>query len=64
VAVNAVFNRETRDGLSAGEQEYLHSTFKYTGGGLALTALAARAMFSRGLPLRLMAANPCESPSF
>ncbi|KAH6916629.1 bax inhibitor family protein [Coprinopsis sp. MPI-PUGE-AT-0042] len=58
VAVNAVFNRDTREGLSAGEQEYLHSTFKYTGGGLALTALAARAMFSRGLPLRLMAANP------
>jgi len=34
----------------------------YTGGGLAVTALAARSMFRAGLPLRLMAANPCESP--
>ena len=34
----------------------------YTGGGLAVTALAARSMFKAGLPFRLMAANPCESP--
>lgn len=58
ILVNATLNRETREGLSAGEQEYLHSTFKYTGAGLALTAVAARAMFTRGLPLRLMTANP------
>ena len=32
----------------------------YTGGGLAVTALAARSMFRAGLPLRLMTANPCE----
>jgi hypothetical protein len=32
----------------------------YTGGGLAVTALAARSMFKAGLPFRLMAANPCE----
>ena len=34
----------------------------YTGGGLAVTALAARSMFKAGLPLRMMAANPCELP--
>jgi hypothetical protein len=34
----------------------------YTGGGLAVTALAARSMFRAGLPFRLMAANPCEFP--
>jgi hypothetical protein len=34
----------------------------YTGGGLAVTALAARGMFRAGLPFRLMAANPCEFP--
>ncbi|KAI0031263.1 inhibitor of apoptosis-promoting Bax1-domain-containing protein [Vararia minispora EC-137] len=53
-----LLNRETREGLSPGEQSYLNSTFKYTGGGLVLTAIAARTMFRAGLPFRLMAANP------
>lgn len=60
VAIEAVLNRETRDGLSLAEQTHLHESFKYTGGGLALTALAARTMFKNGVAYRIMAANPCE----
>lgn len=63
LAVDALLNRETRDGLSPHEQSYLHSSFKYTGAGLALTAVCARSMFRLGLPYRLMQANPCESAS-
>lgn len=51
-------NRETRDGLSPGEMSYLNESFQYTGGGLAITALAARAMFRNGFTFRIMAANP------
>ena len=53
-------NRETRDSLSQAERSYLNESFTYTGGGLALTAIAARSMFRAGLPFRIMAANPCE----
>lgn len=56
--VDMFFNRETRDSLSPHEQDYLHSAFKYTGGGLVLTALAARSLFSSGFTFRMMAANP------
>ncbi|KZV76396.1 hypothetical protein PENSPDRAFT_569917 [Peniophora sp. CONT] len=51
-------NRETRDALSPAEQSYLHSTFAYTAGGLALTAAGAGLMFRAGVPYRLMKANP------
>lgn len=59
--VEAVFNRETRDSLSAAEQSYLHDSFKYTGGGLALTAIAARSLFKSGVAFRIMSANPCTA---
>ena len=62
MVVDGFFNRETRSPLSPTEQSYLHSSFMYTAGGLAVTAIAARSMFRAGLPLRLMAANPCEFP--
>jgi FtsH-binding integral membrane protein len=58
VVIDGFLNRETRDGLSTTEQAYLHDTFKYTGGGLVLTALAARSMFKSGVAFRIMAANP------
>ncbi|KAH8099278.1 Bax inhibitor family protein [Cristinia sonorae] len=58
VAVNVFFNRETRDGLTAAEQSYLNDSFKYTGGGLAITAIAARSLFKSGFALRVMSANP------
>ncbi|KAL0951700.1 hypothetical protein HGRIS_008376 [Hohenbuehelia grisea] len=57
-ASDAFLNRETRDALSMAERSYLHETFQYTGGGLVLTALAARSMFKSGVAFRIMAANP------
>lgn len=60
VGVEVFLNRDTRDSLSISERSYLHDAFKYTGGGLVLTALAARGMFRAGLPFRIMSANPCE----
>lgn len=58
IVAEAFLNRDTRDSLSPAERSYLHDSFKYTAGGLALTALAARSMFRAGLPFRMMAANP------
>ncbi|KAN0134309.1 Inhibitor of apoptosis-promoting Bax1 domain containing protein [Lactarius tabidus] len=58
IGVEAFLNRDTRDSLTTSEKSYLHDSFKYTGGGLVLTALAARGMFRAGLPFRIMAANP------
>ncbi|KAN0111593.1 Inhibitor of apoptosis-promoting Bax1 domain containing protein [Russula decolorans] len=58
VGVEVFLNRDTRDSLTVAERSYLHDSFKYTGGGLALTALAARGMFRAGLPFRIMSANP------
>ncbi|KAF9245901.1 Bax inhibitor family protein [Melanogaster broomeanus] len=58
IIAEGFLNRDTRDSLSPAEQSYLHDTFKYTGGGLALTALAARSMFRSGVAFRVMAANP------
>jgi len=56
--IEAFLNRDTRDSLSAAEQSYLNDSFKYTGGGLALTAVAARYMFKSGVAFRIMSANP------
>lgn len=58
IAVNAFFNRETRDSLSAAEQAYLHESFMYAGGGLGVTALVARSLFKSGAAVRIMSANP------
>lgn len=58
VAVEAIFNRDTREPLSDAERSYLNSAFKYTGAGLTVTAIAARTMFTRGFTFRLMSANP------
>ncbi|KAI0669778.1 Bax inhibitor family protein [Trametes maxima] len=58
VGVNVFLNRETRDGLSAAEQSYLHESFQYTGGGLAITAIVARTLFKNGFAFRIMSANP------
>lgn len=57
-ATSAFLNRETRDALNPFEREYLHGAFKYTGAGLAITAVAARTMFRAGLPYRMMTASP------
>ncbi|TFK77482.1 hypothetical protein BDN72DRAFT_753295 [Pluteus cervinus] len=56
--VDAFLNRDTRDAMSTAEREYLNDSFKYTGGGLLLTAVAARSLFRSGAAFRIMAANP------
>ncbi|KAF9055910.1 inhibitor of apoptosis-promoting Bax1-domain-containing protein [Panaeolus papilionaceus] len=56
--IDSFLNRETRDSLSAGERSLLNESFKYTGGGLLLTAAAARGLFKSGFAFRVMAANP------
>ncbi|KAF7347374.1 Bax Inhibitor family protein [Mycena venus] len=58
VILDSALNRETREGLSQAERSLLNSSFAYTGAGLAITAAAARAMFTSGVAFRIMAANP------
>ncbi|KAJ7919285.1 Bax inhibitor family protein [Mycena leptocephala] len=58
VILESALNRETRSGLSEAERSLLNSSFAYTGAGLAITAAAARAMFTSGVAYRIMAANP------
>ncbi|KPV72820.1 uncharacterized protein RHOBADRAFT_17756, partial [Rhodotorula graminis WP1] len=57
IGLNLILNRETSP-LQAHEWEYLRSTFKYTGLGLAITAGAATLAFKNGLTYRIMALNP------
>lgn len=59
MALDAIFNRDTRDPLSVSEKSLLNESFKYTGGGLVLTALAARSLFRSGVAFKIMATNPC-----
>lgn len=60
VAINLIFNRETRDdgGMPAFERAYLNDTFMHTGLGIGIIAIAARALHANGWSQRLMAANP------
>ncbi|KAI9172222.1 bax Inhibitor family protein [Paramyrothecium foliicola] len=60
VAINTVFNRETRDdgGMPLYEREYLNQTFLHTGLGIAIIGLTARQMVQTGFVYRLMVTNP------
>ncbi|KID84666.1 Bax Inhibitor family protein [Metarhizium guizhouense ARSEF 977] len=60
VAINAVFNRETRDdgGMPLYEREYLNNTFLHTGLGVGIIGLTARQMVQSGFVYRLMVTNP------
>jgi len=58
VVAQGLLNRDTRDALTPEEKSYLNDSFKYTGGGLALTALTARLLFRSGFAYRVMSANP------
>ena len=60
VAINLIFNRETREdgGMPPYERRYLNDTFMHTGLGLGIIAVAARALHANGWSYRLMAANP------
>lgn len=60
VAINAVFNRETRDdgGMPIYEREYLNNTFLHTGLGIGIIGLTARQMVQSGFVYRIMVTNP------
>ncbi|KAI8955693.1 bax inhibitor family protein [Xylaria longipes] len=60
IAINAVFNRETREdgGMPAFERSYLNSTFLHTGLGIGIIGLTARQMVQSGFVYRLMVTNP------
>ena len=60
LAINLVFNRETREdgGMPAFEKAYLNETFLHTGLGIGIIGMAARALHQSGWSIRLMAANP------
>ncbi|KAI0377548.1 inhibitor of apoptosis-promoting Bax1-domain-containing protein [Hypomontagnella monticulosa] len=60
IAINAVFNRETREdgGMPAFERSYLNSTFLHTGLGVGIIGLTARQMIQSGFVYRLMVTSP------
>jgi len=60
IALNLVFNRETREdgGMPPFERAYLNDTFMHTGLGIGIIGLSARAMFQSGFMYRMMATNP------
>jgi hypothetical protein len=60
VAVNVVFNRETREdgGMPIFERKYLNSTFLHTGLGVGIIGLTAYQMIQSGFVYRLMVTNP------
>ncbi|SPO02560.1 related to growth hormone inducible transmembrane protein [Cephalotrichum gorgonifer] len=59
VAINVVFNRETREGaMPAYERSYLNDTFLHTGLGVGIIGLTARQLVSSGFVYRIMVTNP------
>jgi len=60
VAVNVVFNRETREdgGMPLFERKYLNSTFAHTGLGVGIIGLTAYQMVQSGFVYRIMVTNP------
>jgi hypothetical protein len=60
LAINLVFNRETREdgGMPPFERAYLNDTFMHTGLGIGIIGLSARTMFQSGFMYRMMATNP------
>ncbi|MCJ1309331.1 hypothetical protein MMC25_002990 [Agyrium rufum] len=60
LAINLVFNRETREdgGMPPFERAYLNETFLHTGLGVGIIGVAASALHRNGWSHRLMAMNP------
>lgn len=60
VAINLVFNRETREdgGMPSFERSYLNETFLHTGLGVGIIGITARAMYQSGFVYKIMATNP------
>ncbi|KAF8543329.1 inhibitor of apoptosis-promoting Bax1-domain-containing protein [Trichophaea hybrida] len=57
--INILFNSEKREGgIPAFEHQYLKETFTYTGMGIGMIGVAAKALHNVGWSNRLMAANP------
>ncbi|KAI1652780.1 inhibitor of apoptosis-promoting Bax1-domain-containing protein [Daldinia decipiens] len=60
IAINAVFNRETREdgGMPPFERSYLNQTFLHTGLGIGIIGITARQMIQSGFVYRIMVTNP------
>ncbi|KAL9117957.1 MAG: hypothetical protein Q9187_005503, partial [Circinaria calcarea] len=60
LAINLVFNRETREdgGMPPFEREFLNSVFVHTGLGVGIIGVAASALHRSGWSYRLMSMNP------
>lgn len=59
LGINFLFNREQRDGaIPLFERQYLKETFTYTGMGVGMIGLAAKAMHNVGVSHKLMTMNP------
>ncbi|KAI5810415.1 inhibitor of apoptosis-promoting Bax1-domain-containing protein [Pyronema omphalodes] len=59
VGINVLFNGEKRvGGIPEFEQQFLKETFTYTGMGVGMIGLAAKALHNRGWSYRLMSMNP------
>ncbi len=60
VAINLVFNRETREdgGMPPYERSYLNQTFLHTGLGIGIIGTAAYQMLKTGFTYRIMVTNP------
>ena len=60
LAINLVFNRETREdgGMPPFERSYLNETFVHTGLGIGIIGIAASALHRSGWSVRIMATNP------
>ncbi|KAI0509063.1 bax inhibitor family protein [Xylaria bambusicola] len=60
VAINLIFNRETREdgGMPPFERSYLNQTFLHTGLGIGIIGLTARQMVQTGFVYRMMVTSP------
>lgn len=60
VAMNVMFNRETREdgGMPVFERSYLNQTFMHTGLGIGIIGLTARQMVQTGFVYRMMVTSP------
>lgn len=59
IAINVLFNGETREGgIPLYERAFLKETFVYTGLGVGMMGVAAKALHNVGWSYRLMAMNP------
>ena len=60
LAINLVFNRETREdgGMPPFERSFLNETFLTTGLGIGIIGVAARALHQSGFSYRIMSMNP------